>query len=333
MTVKHFYAAAGTRGPAAPSASYRYLGATIESDVPLGVAPAPSPCADVTVARAPAPISPSGTLVREQPDLVGVPALRIYEDEGNITYWSHRVGWFGIERSGRRVWHRLDPEAEPGDVETVLSGPIVALTLQLQGRVLLHAGAVLVEGQAVGLAGPHGAGKSTLTASLLQAGHPMLTDDILPLTHEDGRVHAHPSVPRLKLWPDSLAALGEDEAAHDPVLTWSPKRKLRVGDRWAGVAADAAPLAVIYLLSPHRREDRPTTFDDLPPAEAALALLGNTYMADMLHGERAARALTTAARLATVVRVRRISYARTFARLPALCAAILDDVRAGVTAR
>jgi hypothetical protein len=51
------------------------------------------------------------------------------------------------------------------------------------------------------------------------------------------------------------------------------------------------------------------------------------YMAEMLRGERAHRALTAATRLVAALPVRRVSYYRSFATLPAVREAIAADAR------
>jgi hypothetical protein len=57
---------------------------------------------------------------------------------------------------------------------------------------VLHAGAVAHAGRAWLLAGPSGAGKTTLSLALLERGFPLLSDDFAPLELSTGLVHRFP---------------------------------------------------------------------------------------------------------------------------------------------
>lgn len=67
-----------------------------------------------------------------------------------------------------------------------------ALLDQVSAFAVLHAGAVAHAGRAWLLAGPSGAGKTTLTLALLERGFPLLSDDFAPLELSSGLVHPFP---------------------------------------------------------------------------------------------------------------------------------------------
>jgi hypothetical protein len=317
-------------GSGAAMTRVHLMGRDIASEFPLrALPPAATDRASVEVRSSRSPLPPSGRLVRAVHDESGAPRIRVYEGSGGIRYWARGIGAFWIAPDGTRVLYRLEDPVRPLDVEQILTGPVLGLALQQQGDLLLHAGAVVVDGAAAAFAAPHGWGKSTLTASFVRAGHAMLTDDILPLSWCGTGVVVHPSVPRIKLWEDSLGAFGEDEGDHRPVLSWLDKRRVEVGSGWGSVAAERVPLASLYLLAPHADAGAPIEIAALEPADAALQLVANMYMAEMSRGERAARSLTAAARLASIARVRRLSYCRTYENLSAIRAAVIADMRAG----
>lgn len=308
---------------------YRVLGTVIACDLSVRNLPPGWPAAAVTIRRADGPLPRPGTLVRAIADgEAGEPLIRVWDGVDGMTYWARGVGTFWIAPHGRDVRYTLEADACHTDVEHLIAGPISGLALQLQGRVILHASAVVVDGTAVAFSGPHGIGKSTLAAALAQAGYPLLTDDMLPLAQRPGGFLAMYSVPRLKLWRDSLEALGEDPARFGAVVSWLDKRRLTVGREWGQVWTEAVPLRAVYLLSPHHGSNHEIVVSEPPPTSAAFRLLGNMYMAELLRGARAARALGVAADLAATVRVRELTYHRAFAELPRLCTAILSDVRA-----
>jgi hypothetical protein len=67
-----------------------------------------------------------------------------------------------------------------------------ALLDRVSGFAVLHAGGVAHAGRAWLLAGPSGAGKTTLTLALLERGFRLLSDDFAPLEPSTGRVHPFP---------------------------------------------------------------------------------------------------------------------------------------------
>src|ERR1019366_5326309 len=57
--------------------------------------------------------------------------------------------------------------------------------------------------------GPSGAGKSTLAAVLASRGHQVITDDVCFLrVGNQGNIWAWPGLNRIRLWEDTLTALG-----------------------------------------------------------------------------------------------------------------------------
>jgi hypothetical protein len=134
------------------------------------------------------------------------------------------VATFGVVEGARVV---VDPEpgVEPGALELWLHGTVTALLLAQRGQFALHASVVLVDGQAVALAGARGAGKSSTALRLSQRGHPLVTDDVTPLGGPDG-VTAHPFPRRIRVAPDTAHALGLDITGARPMLPRYPKLAL-----------------------------------------------------------------------------------------------------------
>ncbi len=335
MTAPRVGTGRAPRDAAAARLGFRIMGRVIATDFAFrDLSPACAAGAATSVLASAAPFRGPGALVREVGNgPADPPFIRVFEGRHGLQYWVAAVGRFWIEPAGTRIWYRLAPGCHAADAEHVLAGPVLGLAFQQQGQMQLHASAVVVDGAAVAFAAPHGSGKSTLAASFSRAGHPLLTDDILPLADDPSGWTALHSLPRMKLWEDSLAALGDDPHRYDVVMRCTDKRRVPVGERWGTVASDAAPLTAVYLLAPHLEQDCPIEVVDIAPVEAVMRLLGNMYMAEMLRGERAARALDAATRLAAAVPVRCLAYPRAYAILPALREAILADVRGGTARR
>ena len=98
-------------------------------------------------------------------------------------------------------------------VDVWFLGQILAYYLELHGALAIHAAAVNIEGRAALFVGDAGDGKSTLTASLLAAGLPLIADDVAVVEHRDGQTRCRSSYPHLKLTPEQtrrfLGAVGD----------------------------------------------------------------------------------------------------------------------------
>ncbi|WP_282096361.1 hypothetical protein [Epibacterium ulvae] len=113
-------------------------------------------------------------------------------------------------------------EIEPGEgiddhlVSQPLLGLVMSIVLERRGVLCLHAGAVNIGGRAALFLGDKGAGKSTTCAMLLNTGALPVTDDLVAVeTTETGKAHIRPGFSRMKLWPDSIAALNLSATAAD----------------------------------------------------------------------------------------------------------------------
>ncbi|HYH44363.1 MAG TPA: hypothetical protein VEG34_01665, partial [Thermoanaerobaculia bacterium] len=205
---------------------YRVYGLTLETDLPL---PSLQPEED----GAAGPTSPSpGTgpdlrlLLAKAPPVAGEPPPALFTSPAPSPFdpalpaltFHRRPGWDLLRFPGAADFH-LDPDSlihchlqSPEALETAESwflGLVLAFWFERAGRPCLHAAAVAVDGQAVALLAFSRSGKSTLAASLLQAGHALLTDDVLPLEAAPAGFRAHPSYPQMRLWPASAGRFVE----------------------------------------------------------------------------------------------------------------------------
>jgi hypothetical protein len=227
------------------------------------------------------------------------------------------------------VCHLLDP-AQNYMVEIHLLGTVISFWLERQGIPVLHATAVVVNGRAVTFPSDNIAGKSVLAATLMQAGYPLLTDDILPVEHRHGAFIGRSGYPQMRLWPDEaqhfLGHYQDLERVH-PAYS---KRRVPVGPDGLGAFCDTSqPLACLYL--PERRDptEHGTEIEIIPvsPRDAVIELVRHSFTPRVVEaiGLQPQR-LEFFAQLVQQAPMRRLVYPSGFEHLPRVREAILKDL-------
>lgn len=171
---------------------------------------------------------------------------------GDFYIWPDRV-----------ICHLADPEAELSLMETYFLGPVASFRLEQRHIPTLHASAVVIDEQAVAFLSHSGNGKSTLAATMLQAGALLLTDDILAVEEQGGVFYGRPSYPQMRFWPGE-AEFFLGQAENLPLVSpFTAKRRIGIeAEEFGRFALSPTPLTCLYL--PRR------TFDDAPPKITAL---------------------------------------------------------------
>ena len=227
------------------------------------------------------------------------------------------------------VCHLLDP-TYAYVVEIYLLGLTFSLWLELQGIPTLHASAVVVERHVAAFLATNSGGKSSLAASLMQAGCPLLTDDILPIERCGETFRCRPGYPQMRMWPDQAQHfLGhyEDLAIVHPAYS---KRRVPVGENGLGTFYDASQsLGCFYI--PERRDpaDWGTQVEIAPISrgEALMSLVGQSFGARLVETlGLQPRRLSFFAPLVSRIPMRRLVYPNGFDHLPHVRRAILDDL-------
>jgi hypothetical protein len=318
---------------------YRLYGVTMASDFPFAnrLAPASGPC-DLTFTR-----MSEGTraldLEAAAPAYASLPRpggskplLRIYlfEDDGS----GHGVVATRIADIAEyylypdRIFYRLLEPSCDYLVEIQFLGHIMAIWLESRGVPALHASAVVVGERAVAFLAGNKAGKSSLAASLMQAGCPLLTDDILPLECGGEGVRGRPGYPQMRLWPDQaehfLGQYRELEIVH-PAYT---KRRVAIGaDGLGAFWNQPAPLGCLYL--PEMRDDSTDSgieIEPVSPRDAFAQLLRCSVVGAAVEALGwQPRRFQALAQVASTVPGRRLRYSSARDRLVEVRQAILAD--------
>lgn len=175
------------------------------------------------------------------------PLLQVTQDkearlsiEGIATYWLKSLSEVVI-----------DPQmaVDSPDVRIFFFGTILGLLCHRRGLFPLHASCVSIDGRAVAISGMSGAGKSTLAAALTRRGHTLLSDDVcvIDLSAAGGPV-VLPAFPRVKLWEDSLQAMGMASTDLPENRPGQRKFHFRFTDA-VSFQTEPVPLQAVYLLS------------------------------------------------------------------------------------
>lgn len=207
------------------------------------------------------------------------------------------IGTFEVALDGSIGECTIESGADPATVEVVRLGPVLVLSLALQGKFCLHASAVGFDGRAVAFLGASGTGKSTLAALLHARGlAPLVADDILPL---GAAATVFPRFPQLKL-----------SSAQQP---------------WRGLP-ESLPLAGVYLLGSPAERGPDVTSERLQTRDALVALVSHTVATRLFGPDLLARHLDLVGELAETVPVRRLRYPRRFSVAAEVHRVVVSDL-------
>lgn len=313
---------------------YRYgvYGAAVECGFPLSLPPcSPVPIANIRVRRA------AVEAIRAGVDAIELITRDDWYRYGHLPDGSSYVSWqglgeFRVTADGGEILCAQGDGAPDESFQVYLLGQALSFALVKAGFEPLHGTAVVQDGEAIALLGEGGYGKSTLAASFLAKGASLLTDDLLLVRPEGGRLIAYPGPSRIKLFPDSADRFLRDAAVGVPMNAFSSKHVIPLAEthRWNA----PAPLRAAYDLAPPD-ESEPSSnvvVSPLSPREAFFALIRATFNRYISDPERMARQHAQTSRLSRIIVLRRLAYPRTDARIGEVREAILADCAAGSTA-
>jgi hypothetical protein len=224
-------------------------------------------------------------------------------------------------RDGREIV--VDPGA--GMTQAVLRlfilGPALAVALHQRGRLVLHGSAVLIDQEAVLFLGCSGEGKSTLAAALHARGHPLLTDDVAALALDRADPEVFPGYPFLRVWPDTVSALGESSA---DLPRLHPRLEKRGRPSHAEFPRHAVRVRRIYILD--RSRGRGPAIEPLAPQAAFVELVRHSFGARSLVPLHPERHFTQCTQLAGRASVSRLESRTGLNRLGDLAAMVEKDL-------
>lgn len=173
-------------------------------------------------------------------------------------------------RGGNEIDVAPHARADDETLRSFIAGPALAVALHQLGHLVLHASAVAVRGRAVALLGDKGAGKSSLTATLLARGHALVSDDIVVVRRGRDGEEVVQGNRTLKVEPDVVRALGRDPDQLKRIHPAGSKRQWPVAD---DAQTEATPLARLLAI---RRGDV-LRLEPIAPSAAFIEVVRHTY--------------------------------------------------------
>jgi hypothetical protein len=231
--------------------------------------------------------------------------------------WTEQLGaWIGPGGNDIKILLREDAKEIDADELTLgFTSVLTGVCLNLQGRVAIHANAIVLEAQAVAFVGYSGMGKSTLSAYCASRGAGFMTDDVLVV---DEQLRVVPGNPRLKLYPETGRCLGFDASAPTTYkIFYSPEQLGAV------LPQQPVPLRQIYLLAESFNSQ--IYSQPIAATQAVFDLLTHGYEVNQFIPHNPAL-LDAYVQLVDRVPVQTLFYPREFAALPEVYDFLLEEL-------
>lgn len=147
---------------------------------------------------------------------------------------------------GRCITVNPDNGVADDVVDLFLTGTVLGAVLHQRGLLPIHCNAVRIGAAAYLFCGDSGAGKSTLAAWFEGQGYDLFTDDVCAVRFDAaGQALASAGLPRLRLWRESIEALGRGREPLRAIPGEADKFELSMARL---PIADLLPIGGIYHL-------------------------------------------------------------------------------------
>jgi len=253
--------------PRKATVAYRLFGLTIACYRPI---------AGLDLRRIDAPVAPDveifGGGVAMPATIVREDRLELAQTDDGLFLRVPSVARFLIQ-SGCHITVSRDDGVADDVVDLFLTGTVLGAILHQRALLPIHCNAVRIGASAFLFCGDSGAGKSTLAAWFEARGYDLFTDDLCAVRFDPaGRPLACAGLPRLRLWRESITALGRGrEVAR--ALPWEADKFELTMARLP--AAEELPIAGIYHLQ--IREDIVGGVEPLSGLGAVEAITSSIY--------------------------------------------------------
>jgi hypothetical protein len=312
------------RMPHANSFSYFAYGVNIESEILLPDLMSAEAEPDVRIRHGEIATSPLFKSLPENAEVFERPGCRIVAALGAMCISWEKVGTF-LVHGGTDVIVEREPNVPVEDLQPFLTGPVLSVLLHQRGLFVLHASSVVIGGVAVAFLGAKGDGKSTLAAHLQVRGHRLIGDDIVPVNLENGSPVVVSGFPRIKLYNDSIVAVGHEPSDFPLIHRFVEKRSFQYSDAFS---TEPVPLHSLYILS----EGAEVGLEKLGHASTFIEITRHTYVNRYLKALGAeSEHFEHCRKLIQKLPVWKLNRPRDFEAMDDVCKLLENNVRRDVT--
>jgi hypothetical protein len=192
-------------------------------------------------------------------------------------YYMKGVGGF-VAEEGREIKIAPEEGAEEKGFRFLVLGLAMGFILDQRGTIALHASAVDLGGKSVAFTGPKGAGKSTAAAAFHAAGYSIITDDLLPVSLENGSAYSVCGLPHLKLNSRSAKLLGRRNLREPHIIDPESSKKLYSPE--GSSINRRTPLHTIYILD-HQEGIKKCKLEKLSGIKSTKHIINSIYSFQM----------------------------------------------------
>lgn len=242
--------------------------------------------------------------------------LSFGRDEDAYVLRFARTATFRVDHGARTIVCEGASLVPKRTIRHLLLNQVLPLALT-PTRCVLHASAAFERGGAIGFAGETGSGKSTLSAAINQAGATLLCDDALVVDQQDAGVCVVPMYAAVRLWPDSLRAVFDEDADHFPTAAhYNHKRIVRFATGDGPVVPVRLRTLCVVAPKPQLKRARDVRVRQLSPREALMRVMPVAFHIDVRDRRELSASFERLAALAERVPVVELTYPWNLARLP-----------------
>ena len=225
---------------------------------------------------------------------------------------------FLISHNGNEIYYSISSGFPVCDVLTVLSNQVIPMVMNLRGTEVLHASSIWTPNGAAAFVGNGGYGKSTLAASLVQKGSPLLSDDAVPLIYHGQEFWTTSGLPIMGLWPRAQRLVSINGKPYKPY------EKTRIKLNSTQYKSGEFPLACIYFLKPTEKN---TTIEiiSMPIQQTLIELVRAAHRLDLNDHNMLQRQFNTLKQVAELIPSKVIIYPKGIPDIEKLRSALLCD--------
>lgn len=196
-------------------------------------------------------------------------------------HWLHfpKLANFRISKNAKEIICYSLNRTPQNTVRHLLLDQVLPRCLAHQGKLIIHASAIQVEGGILIFVGSSGSGKSTLVGYFHQYGQPIVSDDAVWIKYNrDSQIVAIPSYTGLRLWEDSLQILYPSADKIQPMAHYSDKKRVQLGSNLTPKSRKSYPVvAVIVLTRSSNPSIREVCLEPLHRRDAFIEVLKETF--------------------------------------------------------